>query len=55
MQVDGGLFGDLGKVPERARLLEASGYDGAFSAEVSSDPFFPFGPLEPSTPNASNC
>ena len=41
MQVDGGLFGDLGKVPERARLLEASGYDGAFSAEVSSDPFFP--------------
>ncbi|MGY8804588.1 MAG: LLM class flavin-dependent oxidoreductase, partial [bacterium] len=41
MQVDGGLFGDLGKIPERARLLEASGYDGAFSAEVSSDPFFP--------------
>lgn len=41
MKVDGGLFGDLAKVAERTRLLEDSGYDAAFSAEVSSNPFFP--------------
>ena len=41
MKVDGGIFGPLDKVAERTRLLEASGYDGAFSAEVSSNPFFP--------------
>lgn len=41
MKVDGGIFGALDAVPERSRLLEASGYDGAFSAEVSSNPFFP--------------
>ena len=41
MKVLGGLMGDLGAVPERARQLEAKGYDGAVSAEVSSDPFMP--------------
>ena len=41
MKVDGGLFGALDKVAERSRFLEASGYDGAFSAEVSNNPFFP--------------
>ena len=41
MKVDGGLMGDLAKVPERIRALEAAGYDGAMTAETSSDPFFP--------------
>jgi probable F420-dependent oxidoreductase len=41
MKVDGGLFGDLAQVPERARALEAAGYDGLLSAETSHDPFFP--------------
>ena len=41
MKVLGGLMGDLASVPERARQIEAKGYDGAVSAEVSSDPFLP--------------
>ena len=41
MKVDGGLIGDLTKVSERVKALEAAGYDGAMTAEVSSDPFFP--------------
>jgi probable F420-dependent oxidoreductase len=42
MKVDSGLpLSDLGGVPERARQIEASGYDGAISAEISSDPFLP--------------
>ena len=42
MKIDGGLMiDDLAKVPERARALEAAGYDGAVTAEVSSDPFLP--------------
>ena len=41
MKVDGGLMGDLRSVPERAKKLEALGYDGAVTAEVNSDPFFP--------------
>ena len=42
MKVDSGLpLADLGAVPERARRIEASGYDGAISAEISSDPFLP--------------
>ncbi len=41
MKVLGGLMGDLGAVPERARQLEAEGYDGAVTAEVSNDPFLP--------------
>ena len=41
MKVLGGLMGDLAAVPERARQIEAKGYDGAVSAEVSSDPFLP--------------
>jgi probable F420-dependent oxidoreductase len=34
-------MGDLGSVPKRIRALEAKGYDGAVTAETSSDPFFP--------------
>jgi probable F420-dependent oxidoreductase len=42
MKVDAGLpLADLGAVPERARRIEAAGYDGAISAEISSDPFLP--------------
>jgi len=42
MKVDSGLFGgDLGGVPERVKALEAAGFDGCISAEVSNDPFLP--------------
>src|SRR5882724_7194044 len=42
MKVDGGLIAtDLAAVPARARALEAAGYDGGVSAEISSDPFLP--------------
>jgi probable F420-dependent oxidoreductase len=42
MKVDGGLIiSDLASVPARAKQLEAAGYDGAVSAEISSDPFLP--------------
>ena len=42
MRIDGGLLiDDLARIPERARALEAAGYDGAVSAEISSDPFLP--------------
>ena len=41
MKVDGGLLSDLASVPGRIRELEEMGYDGAMTAEVSSDPFFP--------------
>jgi probable F420-dependent oxidoreductase len=41
MKVNGGAMGPLSKIPERARDIEAMGYDGLISAEVSHDPFFP--------------
>jgi probable F420-dependent oxidoreductase len=42
VKVDAGLIGrGLGAVPERARAIEAAGYDGAISAELASDPFLP--------------
>ncbi|MBW2293012.1 MAG: TIGR03617 family F420-dependent LLM class oxidoreductase [Deltaproteobacteria bacterium] len=41
MLVDGGLFGPLHTIARRVEHLEASGYDGAFSAEISANPFFP--------------
>ena len=42
MRVDGGLMtGNMRTVPERVAELEAQGFDGAISAEMSSDPFFP--------------
>jgi probable F420-dependent oxidoreductase len=42
MKIDAGLItSDLASVPARARELEAQGYDGCVSAEISSDPFFP--------------
>ncbi len=41
MKIDAGLLNSLGEVPARARELEAQGFDGLVSAELSSDPFFP--------------
>jgi len=43
MKVDAGLMNtsDLSKVPDQVRKLEAQGYDGLITAEMSSDPFFP--------------
>jgi probable F420-dependent oxidoreductase len=40
MKIDAGLMTtDLGGVPSRVRELEASGYDGAVTAEIANDPF----------------
>jgi probable F420-dependent oxidoreductase len=43
MKIDAGLMGttDLSKVPAEAKRLEAEGYDGLITAEMSTDPFFP--------------
>jgi probable F420-dependent oxidoreductase len=42
MKIDAGLpLADLAAVPARAQRIEASGYDGAISAEINSDPFLP--------------
>lgn len=41
MKVDGGLMGDMSRVAENARELEAAGYDGVITAETAHDPFFP--------------
>ncbi|MFP6656259.1 MAG: LLM class F420-dependent oxidoreductase [Myxococcota bacterium] len=43
MKIDAGLMdtADLSKVPDKVRKLEAEGYDGLITAEMSGDPFFP--------------
>jgi len=41
MKIDAGVMGSLAGLPERARQLEAQGYDGLVSAETGNDPFFP--------------
>jgi len=41
MKVDGGIAGDLAEAGHAASRAEALGYDGAWSAETSHDPFFP--------------
>jgi probable F420-dependent oxidoreductase len=41
MKIDAGLIGTLSQVPAAARRLEAQGYDGIVSAELSHDPFLP--------------
>jgi probable F420-dependent oxidoreductase len=41
MKIDAGLPGSLGDVPRQAKQLEAQGFDGLLSAELSHDPFFP--------------
>jgi probable F420-dependent oxidoreductase len=41
MKVDGGIGFDLAKAAAQAQELEALGYDGAWGAETSHDPFMP--------------
>lgn len=43
MKIDAGLMNtaDLSKVPDQVRKLEAEGFDGLITAEMSGDPFFP--------------
>jgi probable F420-dependent oxidoreductase len=41
MKVSAGLLCSLSDVPARMATLQRVGYDGAFTAEASSDPFFP--------------
>ncbi|MDZ7783550.1 MAG: TIGR03617 family F420-dependent LLM class oxidoreductase [Halioglobus sp.] len=41
MKVSGMLGADLDQAPRAIAELEARGYDGAFSAEINNDPFFP--------------
>ena len=41
MRIDAGLMGSLEDVPKNAQELEAQGFDGLVTAEMSSDPFFP--------------
>jgi probable F420-dependent oxidoreductase len=41
VKVDAGLMGSLAEVPVKARELEAQGFDGLVTAEMSTDPFFP--------------
>lgn len=43
MKIDSGLMGtsDLSLIPQQVRDLEAQGYDGMVTAEISSDPFLP--------------
>ena len=41
MNVDGGVSYELSKAGARAKETEAAGYDGAWTAEMAHDPFFP--------------
>ena len=41
MKVDGHLTGDWHQIPAHIKKLEADGYDGAGTAEMNHDPFFP--------------
>ncbi|NNL66205.1 MAG: LLM class F420-dependent oxidoreductase [Myxococcales bacterium] len=41
MKIDSGLMGSLDAAPERARALEADGFDGLITAEMAHDPFLP--------------
>jgi probable F420-dependent oxidoreductase len=42
MKIDAGIMtADLGQVAKRAQALEAQGFDGLITAEMSTDPFMP--------------
>ena len=49
MKLDSGLMGNLADAPASAAKLEAAGYDGAITAEMAHDPFFPLLLAAPST------
>lgn len=39
MKIAAGLFGELAQIPERARAVDAAGFDAGFSSETNNDPF----------------
>ncbi len=41
MKINASLITDLASVPSKIKEIEGLGYDAAFSAEISNDPFFP--------------
>jgi len=41
VKIDAGLMASLGDVPAAAKRVEAQGFDGLVTAELSADPFFP--------------
>lgn len=41
MKIDGALIAGIGDAAERAKLLQEMGYDGAYTLEGNSDPFYP--------------
>ena len=41
MKIDGGLYLDLESAPAVAASLERAGYDGVWTAEMATNPFFP--------------
>jgi probable F420-dependent oxidoreductase len=41
MKINASLIADLASIPEKIQEIESLGYDAAFSAEISNDPFFP--------------
>ena len=41
MKVDAGLGHQLDRVAASAKDIEAMGFDGAMTAEMNHDPFFP--------------
>ena len=41
MKIDAGLMGPLKDIPKAAALLESQGFNGAITAEMAHDPFFP--------------
>ena len=41
MKIDGGLYLDLESAPAVAASLEQAGYDGVWTAEMATNPFFP--------------
>ncbi len=49
MKIDTMIGPDLKKSADSARRAEADGYDGAFTAETSNDPFFPLALAAPAT------
>jgi len=41
LRIDGGIPGQLARVPNVARALEREGYDGCWTGEINHDPFLP--------------
>ncbi|MBV8350438.1 MAG: LLM class flavin-dependent oxidoreductase, partial [Mycolicibacterium sp.] len=41
LRIDGGIPGQLARVPNVAGALERQGYDGCWTGEINHDPFLP--------------